>query len=105
VTTNRAVGSIAGEERIFYGWWIVAALGVVLILGTASGFYTVSVFLEPIEAALGWTKTQIALGFTIAALTAAAMSPLVGLAIARFGSRRVLVFGASAVASRVSSGV
>lgn len=97
MTANRGLGSLASEARAFYGWRIVVALSVVLILGSASAFYTVSVFLEPIEATLGWTKTQISLGFTIAALTAAAMSPLVGLAISRFGSRRILVFGAVAV--------
>ncbi len=84
-------------KKIFYGWRIVAALSVVLILGTASAFYTVSVFLEPIEQTLGWTKTQISLGFTIAALTSAAMSPLIGLAISTFGTRKVLLYGAGAV--------
>lgn len=84
-------------KKIFYGWRVVAALGVVLILGTASAFYTASVFLEPIEQTLGWTRTQLSLGFTIAALTAAAMSPLIGLAIYRFGARKVLVFGSIAI--------
>jgi len=88
---------------VFYGWRIVGALCVVLILGTASAFYTVSVFLEPIESSLGWTKTQISLGFTIAALTAAALSPLVGLAIGRFGSRTVLVYGAVALGLALAS--
>ena len=84
-------------KRIFYGWRVVAALGVVLILGTASAFYTASVFLEPIEHALGWTRTHISLGFTIAALTSAAMSPLIGLAIYSIGARKVLVAGSIAI--------
>jgi MFS family permease len=94
LTPKRELGSPIRQEGVFYGWRIVGALCVVLILGAASAYYTVSVFLEPIEATLGWTKTEISLGFTIAALTAAAMSPLVGLAISRFGARRVLVVGA-----------
>jgi MFS family permease len=84
------------RKTIFYGWWIVAAISVILIFGVASAFYTVSVFLEPIEATLGWTKTQISLGFTIAALLGAAVSPFVGLAISKFGVKNVLIFGAVA---------
>lgn len=84
------------KTKIFYGWWVVTALCVILIFGVSSAFYTVSVFLEPIEKALGWSRTQISLGFTIAALMAAAASPFVGLAISKFGVRRVLIFGAAA---------
>lgn len=82
------------SKKIFYGWWVTLALSIVLIFGVSSAFYTVSVFLEPIEESLGWTKTQISFGFMIAALVAAAVSPFVGLAISRFGVRKVLIFGA-----------
>jgi len=84
------------KNRIFYGWWIVLAISIILIFGVSSAFYTVSVFLEPIEKSFGWSRTQISLGFTIAALMAALASPFVGLAISKFGSRRVLIFGAVA---------
>ena len=83
-------------KKLFYGWWVVAAISVVLILGMGSAFYTASVFLEPIQETLGWSKTQISLGFMIAALVAAAVSPFVGIAIAKFGVRKVLAFGAVA---------
>lgn len=73
-------------------------MSVVLILGMGSAFYTASVFLEPIQETLGWSKTQISLGFMIAALVAAAVSPFVGLAISKFGVRKVLAFGAVATA-------
>jgi MFS family permease len=81
-------------KKLFYGWWVVAAISVVLILGMGSAFYTASVFLEPIQETLGWTRTQVSLGFMIAALVAAAVSPFVGLAIAKFGVKKVFAFGA-----------
>jgi hypothetical protein len=37
------------KKSLFYGWWIAAATFVILFIGLCSGFYTVSVFLEPIQ--------------------------------------------------------
>ena len=79
---------------LFYGWWIAAATFVVLFVGLCSGFYTVSVFLEPIQQATGWNRTQISLGFTIAALLVGLLSPVVGMAVARLGVKKVQLFGA-----------
>ncbi len=78
----------------FYGWKIAAATFVVLFVGLCSGFYTVSVFLEPIQQATGWSRTQISLGFTIAALLVGLLSPVVGMAVARLGVKKVQLFGA-----------
>ncbi len=84
------------KERggMFYGWWIVGATFTVLFIGLCSGFYTVSVFLEPIEQTFGWNRTRISLGFTIAALLVGLLSPVVGIAVARLGARAVQLFGA-----------
>jgi MFS family permease len=82
------------EGKIFYGWWIVVATFIVLFAGLCSGFYTVSVFLEPLQAAFGWTKTQVSLGFTIAALLVGLLSPVVGIAVAKLGIKKVQLTGA-----------
>lgn len=87
---------MSGKEKIYYGWWVVAATFMVLFIGLCSAFYTVSVFLEPLQEAFRWTKTQISLGFTIAALLVGLLSPLVGLAVSRLGVKKVLTFGAIA---------
>lgn len=79
---------------LFYGWWIVGATFTVLFIGLCSGFYTVSVFLEPIEQTFGWSRTRISLGFTIAALLVGLLSPVVGIAVAKFGVKTVQLFGA-----------
>ncbi len=85
------------HEKIFYGWWVVAGAFLVLFLGVCSGFYTVSVFLEPLESSFGWNRTQISLGFTIAALLVGLLSPLVGAVVAKVGVKKVMVFGACLV--------
>ncbi len=81
--------------KVFYGWWVVAASFVVLWLGVSSGFYTVSVFLEPLQKTFGWTTTQISLGFTISAILVGLLSPIVGVAVAKLGAKKVLLFGAA----------
>lgn len=83
-----------GGNKIFYGWWVVAATFVVLFAGLCSGFYTVSVFLEPLQAAFGCTKTQVSLGFTIAALLVGLLSPVAGIAVSKFGIKKVQFTGA-----------
>lgn len=82
------------KTAVFYGWRIAAATFAVLFIGLCSGFYTVSVFLEPIQRESGWSRTQISLGFTIAALLVGFLSPLVGMAVARLGVKKVQLFGA-----------
>lgn len=90
---------MSGKEKIYYGWWVVAATFMVLFIGLCSAFYTVSVFLEPLQEAFRWTKTQISLGFTIAALLVGLLSPVVGLAVSRLGVKKVYTFGALAVSA------
>ncbi|HPQ55262.1 MAG TPA: MFS transporter [Spirochaetota bacterium] len=82
------------KGTMFYGWWIVAATFVVLFAGLCTGFYTVSVFLEPLQATFSWTKTQVSLGFTIAALLVGLLSPVVGILVAKFGIKKVQMAGA-----------
>jgi MFS family permease len=88
---------MAQEGKIFYGWWIVAATFVILFAGLCTGFYTVSVFLEPLQETFGWSKTQISLGFTFAALLVGLLSPAVGVAVAKLGVKKVQAFGALVV--------
>jgi len=55
--------------------------------------YTVSLFIEPIEADFGWTRAQIMSGMIVTATVGVLCAPLIGAAIDRFGPRR---FGVAA---------
>lgn len=66
------------------------------VLGIFVGFgslviFSFGVFLKPVSAEFGWTRTQASLGFTLAALTVAAASPFLGRITDRIGPRRVLL--------------
>jgi len=82
--------SNSGSGRIFYGWWIVAATLVILFVGCGIAFYSFSVFMKPLEAQFGWSRTTISLGVAIWALMYGLSGPLVGVFIQKFGARAVI---------------
>ncbi len=61
--------------------------------------YTFGVFLKPLAGTFHWSRAQVSLAFTLAALTVAVCSPLIGALLDRFPARRIvltctLVYGA-----------
>lgn len=80
-------------DRVFYGWWIVAAgAGFRLIdavfLTQAYGAYVVTLRQE-----FGWSKTALSGAFALAQTEHAALGPVEGWLIDRFGPRAVIRVG------------
>ncbi|WP_188770876.1 MFS transporter [Novosphingobium endophyticum] len=80
-----------GEWR--NGWPVVATsvLGVAL---SVVHFYSLGVFLEPIQREFGWTRAQITGGFAIYSILTTVGSVVVGTFVDRVGPRRVALVGA-----------
>lgn len=77
----------------FYGWWIVA-LGFANNFGGAGfGGYAFAVLIKPMadDADLGWSRTQIVWGMTIAAIVGTLASPLVGLLVDKKHGPRIIM--------------
>jgi MFS family permease len=53
--------------------------------------YTFGVFLKPLAAAFGWSRAEVSLAFTLAALSIAACSPLIGRLLDRYPARRIVI--------------
>lgn len=53
--------------------------------------YTFGIFLKPVGATFHWSRTQMSLAFTLAALTVAVCSPFLGHLLDRFPARRVVL--------------
>jgi MFS family permease len=53
--------------------------------------YTFGVFLKPLATSFHWSRTQVSLAFTLAALTVAVCSPFIGRLLDRFPARRVVL--------------
>jgi sugar phosphate permease len=81
-------------SRIFYGWWVVAALATILFLSAGLGFYSLGVFITPFEEEFGWSRGQVSIGIALATTTSGLLGPVVGVAVSRVGARTVLATGA-----------
>ena len=73
-------------------WTILIAAFFGVFASFSSVFiFTFSVFLKPLSAEFGWSRTQISGGFSLAAITVAFASPVIGRLVDRFGSRAVIL--------------
>lgn len=53
--------------------------------------FSFSVFLKPLSAEFGWSRTALSGGFALAALTVAAASPAIGRLVDRYGSKATIL--------------
>jgi len=87
----RTSAANAAGEHFYYGWIVLAVAGIAMFSSGPGQSYTFSVFLDPIEADLGISKTTIATAYAIATLLAAFLLPRTGKLLDKFGPRRALV--------------
>jgi len=97
------------KSRVFYGYYLLAVTFLFLVLFNGSGVFVFSLFVRPLEAALGWGRGEVMAGFTVFYATLGVASPLVGRFVDRYGARLVIPVGALVmgmgfvVVSRMSS--
>jgi len=80
-------------------------LNWLLVLSAMAGISLITVpsaslglFMAPLEAEFGWSRTEISLGLTIFAVISLPLSPFAGVMVDRFGPRRVAVPGLAVTA-------
>ncbi len=78
---------------------VVTALGVTQIFAWGSSYYLIAVLAEPIAVETGWARAWVVGGVSLGLLTAGAISPWVGRAIAALGGRPVLAVSAGFLAA------
>ena len=89
--------TIDRKPRYFYGWNIVAAT-FLSHLAYAEHFTSVlGFFIRPLQAEFGWSRSAIAAVQSIARVTEAAIAPVVGPIIDRYGPRVLMPIGATIV--------
>ena len=82
------------RPKIFYGYWIVAALFFSAFIHSGCGFYVFSLFVRPLQAEFGWGRGDIMVAITIYMILQGAASPIVGKLYQRYGAKRLLAIGA-----------
>jgi MFS family permease len=81
-------------KKIFYGWGIVLATGLICMIGYGTWLYCFGVFFKPMSAEFGWTRAETSFAYFFRSIQGGIASPLVGWAVDKYGSRGVIVVGA-----------
>ncbi len=86
-----------GTGRVFYGWYIVAVCWVVNFIVFGISVNTFTVYVKPIQADLGWSRGQISLAISLAAVAMGLGAPFIGRLIDRIGARLAMATGAAII--------
>ena len=78
------------DQKIFYGWWVVASGFVLLFLFAGAGFYSFSIFIKPLEEHFGWSRSAISLAMSIYLLVHGVCGPFVGHLVETRGPKKVM---------------
>jgi MFS family permease len=77
----------------YYGWTIVAALGVTTIVAYGTSQYLIGVLVDPLVREFGWSRAAIAGAYSGTILVAGVVGIGIGRALDRLGARLVLCAG------------
>lgn len=70
---------------------LIAACAGVFVSFASIVVYTFGIFLKPLAEVFHWSRTEVSLAFTLAALTVAVCSPLLGHLLDSFSARRIVL--------------
>lgn len=85
-------GHVSQRPRLFYGWIVVAAIFVIVML-SAGIFMSFGVFLNPLLQAFGWTRGTISLAYSIFMIVGGICTLMVGGMLNRYSVRMILLIG------------
>ncbi|MBI4202960.1 MAG: MFS transporter [Chloroflexi bacterium] len=81
------------KKGIFYGWYMVGA-GLILNMWSGSIWtYGFTAFFNPIRSEFKWSSAQTALAFSFQRLETGLAAPIIGFALDRIGSRKMMLIG------------
>lgn len=80
-------------RKIFYGWWIVAAIFLIAAFSTGIIFFSLTAVLQPLVTEFGWSYAQVSLAASIRGFETSILSPLIGYLLDRIGPRKVIFVG------------
>ncbi len=87
-----ALAGALSQQKPFYGWYIVG-LALVAQFMMAADSFTATVFLKPVVAELGWTRTMFSAAQSLGTLFLGFLALFIGGIIDRRGGRGMMVLG------------
>ena len=80
-------------RKIFYGWWVVAAMSIINMWSAGTFFYSFTAFFNPIVNEFGWSYTATSIAASLRSIEGGLASPVVGFVYDRISARRMLIAG------------
>ena len=93
------------EESALAEWrehWAVVASSLFGVGLLTLYSYTTGIMIKPLEEEFGWTRAQISSGPTLVAVLGCIAAPFMGMAIDRFGARRIAIPGVVCLCSALA---
>ena len=85
------------KPRIYRGWWVVSAPFLGAALATGAGQYGFGVFIEPLEDAFGWSRSQISASLSFTAV-GSLIAPFLGRIMDRYGTKMIMAASLAMIA-------
>ena len=83
----------AFRQRLYYGWVVLAAVSGLNFANDATAIGVLTVFILPLTAEFGWTRTQISVVTSVGAILGALTAPFMGRVTDTLGARLPLTLG------------
>jgi MFS transporter, OFA family, oxalate/formate antiporter len=83
--------------RLYYGWFVLAAVSGMNFANGATAIAVLTVFIVPLSTDFGWTRTQIAAVTSVGAVVGALIAPFAGRLVDRHGARLPLSLGGGCI--------
>ncbi|MEE2881155.1 MAG: MFS transporter, partial [Chloroflexota bacterium] len=80
-------------ERVYYGWWVLAAVFTLGLLSGGIFSFSNAIFFGPIKDDLLLTSAQTSLIFALARAEGSIAGPIVGRLVDKFGARSMIIGG------------
>jgi MFS transporter, OFA family, oxalate/formate antiporter len=93
VRHNKNLAENAGNQRIFYGWYVVLVSLLCRFMSTGVGFYAFNAFMDPLCKQKGWSRLDINLAPMMGNAVGVANMFVFGTLVMRVGPRRLMTIG------------
>ena len=77
----------------FYGWWLVAVAGFIMVVTSVPVFQAIAVWSVALEAQFGWSRTQLGLALSFTRIEGSLTGPIAGYLVDRMGTRFMVFSG------------